>query len=162
MLDSIKREEREEGWRDRSLHLSNLSALSLNCSCVHTDNLASNKPLSFDSMVTWRHMIGMSPNIALLQLTIYSSTHCLIKPKPRADSNSRQGSWHVSQICWNFVKDSSMIASAGVCCPYIPLNCFLEGLTYFILSQWVLMLDRCTFAVSNRSKKVHSWQTWMF
>lgn len=74
----------------------------------------------FDSMLTWRHTIGMNPNIRLLQLTLYSSTQFLIKPKPCAEVNSRGGSWHVGRICLNFVKDSCLIAFAGACCPWIP------------------------------------------
>lgn len=53
----------------------------------------------FVSMLTWRHTTGMSPNIRLLQLTLYSSTQSLIKPKPHADLNSGGGSRQVSQIC---------------------------------------------------------------
>ncbi len=45
----------------------------------------------FDSMLTWRHVIGMCPNIRLLQLTLYSSTHSLIKPKLHAALNSWEG-----------------------------------------------------------------------
>lgn len=63
----------------------------------------------------------MRPKTRLLQLTLYSSKHCLIKPELHADSNPWEGSWHVSRICWNFVKDSSLIASAGSCCPHVPL-----------------------------------------
>lgn len=33
-------------------------------------DLVSNKPTLFDCMLTWRHVIGMNPNIRLLQLTL--------------------------------------------------------------------------------------------
>lgn len=96
----------------------------------------------FDSMLTWRHTIGMSPNIRLLQSTLYSSTHCLIKPNTRAGSDSREQSWHVSWICSNFVKDSCLIASAGACCPFLPVgSCVFHSV---MTSPYVRWLSRCT------------------
>lgn len=92
--------DRESDVRNARLHLSNLSPLYHRAAAVsrHTTSLQTN-PLLFESLLTWRHEIGASPNIRLLQLTLYPSTHCLIKPQLRADSNSRGGSWHVSRIC---------------------------------------------------------------
>lgn len=63
-------------------------------------------------------MIGMCPNIRLFQLTLFSSTHCLIKPKPSADLNSGEGPGMSTGSVKN-LSDSGLIASAGACCPCI-------------------------------------------
>lgn len=49
-----------------------LSPLSQSGSCVQTDNLSSNRPLLFDSALTCRHAIRMSPNIFPCSFFIHS------------------------------------------------------------------------------------------
>lgn len=64
-----KRQREREGWKDGNLHL-NLFIIELQL-CADRQPLFKQTP-PFDSMLTWRHTVGMTPNIFSSSLYIYS------------------------------------------------------------------------------------------
>jgi len=115
-LDLI-REKQEKGWKGRGLHLSNLSPLYRRPAavCKHTTSL--HPPLWLDANLEaydWDPISDSSSSLYIHPHSALSSQSLVQTQTPR------EGSWHVSWMHWNFVRDPSLIVSAGSCCPPFP------------------------------------------